>query len=91
MVPMMDEYLRPQDAARLLNVTVRTLNNWEKKGKIKAIITPGGRRRYAKADIEAILTGIYQLRVDDSTEASDVKPPGRKSHTFRPATRRRRA
>ncbi len=33
-----------------LGVNVRTLSNWEKKGKIQAIKTPSGQRRY---DVES--------------------------------------
>jgi len=39
-------YLNPKDAAKLFNVTTRTLFSWEASGKIKCIRTNGGHRRY---------------------------------------------
>lgn len=44
------KYVKPRDAAATLGVHVRTLSRWEKEGKIKAIKTPAGQRRY---DIES--------------------------------------
>lgn len=41
-----ETYLNPKDASELFNVTVRTLFNWEKTGKIKCIRTNGNHRRY---------------------------------------------
>lgn len=37
-----------------------TLINWEKKGWLRPIKTPGGRRRYRKEDIEALLGMINE-------------------------------
>jgi putative resolvase len=41
-----ETYLNPKDAAKLFNVTTRTLFTWEASGKIKCIRTNGGHRRY---------------------------------------------
>jgi len=41
-----EKLLQPFEAAKLLNVTVRTLFNWEASGKIKCIRTNGNHRRY---------------------------------------------
>lgn len=41
-------------AATMLNVSVKTLRRWEAAGKISAIRTPGGQRRFREADISAI-------------------------------------
>mgnify|MGYP003694723401 CR=1 FL=1 len=41
-----EKFLQPSHAAKLLDVTTRTLFTWEEKGKIKAIRTSGGHRRY---------------------------------------------
>jgi predicted site-specific integrase-resolvase len=48
---MNEEYIRPEKACELLKVTVRTLFNWNKKGKIKSIKTKGGHHRYLLSDI----------------------------------------
>jgi excisionase family DNA binding protein len=39
-------YVTPREAARILGVNSRTLSRWEESGKIKAIKTPSGQRRY---------------------------------------------
>ena len=48
---MDEEYLRPEEVAKLLNVTTRTLVNWDKSGKIKTIRTDGGHRRFLKSSL----------------------------------------
>ncbi len=50
----MSDLVRPQDAARQLGVQVKTLARWERDGKISAIRTPGGQRRYRAAEILAL-------------------------------------
>lgn len=44
------------DAAALIGVHVDTLKRWEKSGRISSFRTPSGHRRYARADVEALLT-----------------------------------
>lgn len=44
-------YLRPEEASKLLKVTVQTLEVWERKGKLKCIRTKGGHRRFLRDDI----------------------------------------
>lgn len=46
-----EKFLSPGQAAKLLNVTVRTLYNWETTGKIKCIRTNGNHRRYIMSSI----------------------------------------
>ena len=43
------------DVARMAGVTVATVRNWEKSGAIVATRTPGGQRRFALTDVEALL------------------------------------
>jgi len=40
------KFLRPEQASKLLNVTVRTLEKWETSGKINCIRTKVGHRRF---------------------------------------------
>ena len=40
------------EAARIFGVTVATVRRWERKGKISAQRTPGGQRRFDRAEIE---------------------------------------
>ena len=50
-----DELLRIGAVATLLGVTVETVRNWDRAGKLNPIRLPSGERRYRRADIEAIL------------------------------------
>ncbi len=41
-----EKYLGGKDASKLLGVHQRTLYQWDAKGKIETIRTPGGKRLY---------------------------------------------
>ena len=40
------------EVARIFGVTVATVRRWEREGKISAQRTPGGQRRFNRAEIE---------------------------------------
>lgn len=40
------------EVARIFGVTVATVRRWEREGKISAQRTPGGQRRFDRAEIE---------------------------------------
>ena len=44
------------EVAKCFGVAVSTVRNWELKGHITAIRTPGGQRRFRRTDIDALLT-----------------------------------
>jgi excisionase family DNA binding protein len=46
------KYVSPKEAARQLGVHPGSLRRWENEGKIKAVKTPGGQRRYSIEDIQ---------------------------------------
>lgn len=50
--------IKPKDMAKKLNVTVLTLRNWEKQGKIKSERTPTGRRYYTEEELNRIMGNI---------------------------------
>ena len=58
-----DELLTPAEAARKLGVTPNTVTRWSRAGKISAIQTMGGHRRFRRSEIERVLR-------DGSTVAS---------------------
>ena len=60
---MQDKILSISKAAEYLGVFPLTLRNWEKKGKIRVIRTPGGHRRFRQSDLD-ILLGISGGRGD---------------------------
>ena len=50
------EWLAIGDVARVLDVSVATVRNWERAGKITAIRTPGGQRRFKRADVDRLIS-----------------------------------
>jgi excisionase family DNA binding protein len=57
--PAGDELLTPGGVAALLFVDRKTVSRWAQTGKIPFIRTPGGHRRYLKADVMAIRDGRF--------------------------------
>jgi excisionase family DNA binding protein len=55
-----DELLTPAEAARRLGVTPNTVTRWSRAGKISAIQTIGGHRRYWSSEIEKVLRRVLQ-------------------------------
>ncbi|MCW2846550.1 MAG: DNA-binding protein, partial [Marmoricola sp.] len=58
-----DELLTPAEVAAMLFVDPKTVTRWARAGKLDAIRTPGGHRRYRRTDVLAIMTGDYQTAV----------------------------
>src|SRR5262245_48549528 len=48
------ELYKPQDAARLMNVSYPTLKQWIYKGKIRSVKTPGGHHRIPRSEVQRI-------------------------------------
>lgn len=48
--------LKPKDVAKMLNVTVRTLQSWDRQGVLPALRTPAGRRWYSEEQINKFLS-----------------------------------
>lgn len=81
---MSDEFLTPRRTSELLKVTTKTLQNWDKEGKIKSFRTTGGHRRFALADIRALMqtekvpitptqTKICYCRVSTPSQKEDLE------------------
>lgn len=49
------EYLKPHEAAKVLNVSESTINRWEREGTLKALRTPKGHRVFRREDVEKLL------------------------------------
>ena len=54
----MDKLLSLKETEKLLNVSKSTLQRWDNSGKLKAIRTEGGHRRYRQSDIDKILKNV---------------------------------
>lgn len=50
-----EQYLSPQRAAKMLDVSGDTLRKWARDGRVRCVWTPGKRRRYLLSDLQAIL------------------------------------
>lgn len=47
-----DKLLTPVEVAKLLLVDPKTVTRWARTGKLRSIRTPGGHRRYSRAEVE---------------------------------------
>jgi putative resolvase len=48
------QHVTPKEAAKILGVHVSSLRRWENEGKLKAIRTPGGQRRFIIEEVEKV-------------------------------------
>ena len=60
--------LTPSEVASLFRVDPKTVTRWAKSGKITAIRTLGGHRRYRSSEVRALLAA--QLETDPATETA---------------------
>lgn len=56
----MSQFYTPSEAAELFAVSTKTVARWAEEGKIRVVVTPGGHRRYPKADLDAILVPVAE-------------------------------
>jgi excisionase family DNA binding protein len=60
--------LTPAEVAMLFRVDPKTVTRWAKAGKLTAIRTLGGHRRYRESEVRAMLAGILQPPADPMAE-----------------------
>ena len=75
----MERLYTMKEASKLLGVTVRTIQRWDKEGKIRCVRTVGGKRRVPESEIKRIL-GIHEerkiigyARVSSHTQKDDLE------------------
>lgn len=56
-LPGVDKLLTPAEVAAMFRVDPKTVTRWAKAGKISAIRTLGGHRRYRESEVRAALRG----------------------------------
>lgn len=76
------EWLTLGQAARFLGVAQSTIRKWSDHGRVPAFYTPGGHRRYRRADLETFLersgpggqtkSGPLVLLVDDDPQVREL-------------------
>jgi len=72
-----ESLLNISEASRILGVSEAALRQWTDEGKIKAFVTPGGHRRYSRADLKKLMSshpkmlGIKDLvsEIEETIEA----------------------
>jgi len=76
---LMEKLYTLKEAKKLLGVTTRTIQRWDKDGKIRVVRTIGGRRRIPESEIKRIL-GLKEeravlgyVRVSSSTQRDDLE------------------
>ncbi len=57
----MERHYTLKEASEILGVSIKTLQLWDKEGKIRYVRTPGGRRRIPESEIKRIL-GLKEER-----------------------------
>ncbi len=57
------EWLSPKQAAEQLGVHITTLRRWADSGDVSVMVTPGGHRRFAVADIKRFAEERQRLRM----------------------------
>ena len=50
------------EAADYLGIHLATITRWAKAGKVAFYLTPGGQRRFSKADLDELLTSMRVKR-----------------------------
>ncbi|NPV06783.1 MAG: helix-turn-helix domain-containing protein [Anaerolineae bacterium] len=59
-IPSTDSWFTLSQAAKYLGVHFATLRRWADAGEVACLRTPGGRRRFARNDLDAFLEGRRQ-------------------------------
>jgi len=55
-----NEFLSTQEVGELFGVSASTVTRWAREEKLPYIVTPGGRRRFPRREVEALATyGLY--------------------------------
>lgn len=80
----MDKLLTLKETQSILNVSKSTLQRWDKSGKLVALRTEGGHRRYKQSDIERIV-GEKKLSSEHGNETivatyARCSTPDQKAH-----------
>ena len=58
--PAPDELLTPAEVAQMFRVNPKTVTRWARAGKISAIRTLGGHRRFRAAEVRKLLEEVEE-------------------------------
>ncbi|MFH0919044.1 MAG: helix-turn-helix domain-containing protein [Fibrobacterota bacterium] len=62
----MEKLYKPSEVARICNVTTPTIHNWIKKGVLKVVSFPYGRKKISKENLESFLkeSGMESIKFE---------------------------
>ena len=63
---------KPKDVAKFYNISPQTLRRWETEGKIEAVKTDGGHRRYKIPELHENGKSFIYARVSSSKQKKDL-------------------
>jgi excisionase family DNA binding protein len=63
--PQPDALLTPAEVAALFRVDPKTVTRWAKSGKLTAVLTLGGHRRFLESEIRALIGVPEQSQSED--------------------------
>ena len=72
-MPKKQMFLRPQEAAQKLGVTVKTIHRWDAAGKIRTIRTVGNQRRIPVSEINRLLGDLILIEEDEESAQAEQK------------------
>jgi len=84
----MEKLYTLKEAKKLLGVTTRTIQRWDKAGKIRVVRTIGGRRRIPESEIKRILglkeekVVVGYARVSSTTQKDDLERQKQLIHSY---------
>jgi excisionase family DNA binding protein len=63
----MDKLYKPSEVAKICNVTTPTIHNWIKKGLLKVVSFPYGRKKISKENLRAFLkeSGMDSIKLEE--------------------------
>ena len=67
-----DELLTPAEVAAMFRVNPKTVTRWNRTGKLSAIRTLGGHRRFRAAEMRRLLAAGADPAADDGGDPPDV-------------------
>jgi len=73
------------EASSMLGVSEATLRQWTDEGKVRAFITPGGHRRYDKAELRSFMGKQHRIHgLKDLVSSIESTPPQHRqvAHTY---------
>ncbi|NHV60290.1 MAG: IS607 family transposase [Candidatus Verstraetearchaeota archaeon] len=84
----MEKLYTLKEAKKLLGITTKTIQRWDKEGKIRVVRTIGGRRRIPESEIKRVL-GVKEervvvgyARVSSTTQKDDLERQKQLMHSY---------